>query len=40
MNFAGTIDGDDIKLTMTLFYNDVQAGGGTTELEGNRDSTT
>jgi len=38
-NFVGTINGDDIRLNMTLSYNGVQHGGGSTELEGNRDST-
>ena len=40
MNFVGTIIGDDIRLTMTLSYNGLQEpSGGSTELEGNRDST-
>lgn len=39
MHFAGTIHGDAIKLTMVLFYDEEQHGIGSTELEGNRDST-
>jgi hypothetical protein len=39
MNFVGTINGDNIRLTMTLFYNSVPHGAGSTELEGNRDLT-
>jgi hypothetical protein len=38
MDFVGTIQGDEIKLTMTLFYHDVQHGMGSTEMEGKRDS--
>lgn len=38
MDFVGTIRGDEIRLTMTLFYDGVQHGLGSTQLEGKRDS--
>jgi hypothetical protein len=39
MDFTGTIHGDEISLTMTLYYGEEHHGGGSTELEGKRDST-
>jgi hypothetical protein len=39
MDFVGSIHGDVIELTMTLFYDEQEHGIGSTELEGKRDST-